>query len=115
IVGSTSTLAFNRIIQSYEQQHYYNTTATLLDLVDALNKYLGEQFPNQFIKAVVSNFSLSPENYPTPTVSIPRHAANVLRYLPPRRRPKEHLPPRPPPPRPLPPQRRPKEHLQQRR
>ncbi|CAF4114287.1 unnamed protein product, partial [Adineta steineri] len=65
IVGSTSTLAFNRIIQSYEQQHYYNTTATLLDLVDALNKYLEQQFPNQFIKAVISGFSLNPENYPT--------------------------------------------------
>ncbi|CAF1346717.1 unnamed protein product [Adineta steineri] len=62
IVQSSSTLAFNRIIQSYEQQHYYNTTATLLDLVDALNKYLGQRFPNQFIKAVISGFSLNPQN-----------------------------------------------------
>ncbi|CAF4256909.1 unnamed protein product [Adineta steineri] len=51
IVGSSSTLAFNRIIQSYEQQHYYNTTATLLDLVDALNKYLKQEFKDEFIIA----------------------------------------------------------------
>jgi hypothetical protein len=63
--SSSSSLAFNRLIQAYEYDGYYNATATLLNLVEELNNYLEQAFPNTFFKAVVSNFSTQPEVNPS--------------------------------------------------
>ncbi|CAF4365433.1 unnamed protein product, partial [Adineta steineri] len=51
VLQSSSSLVFNRIIQPYEFDSYFNTTQTLIDLTGELNEYLSGKFPATFIKA----------------------------------------------------------------
>jgi hypothetical protein len=62
---STSSLVFNRVIQGFETSYYYNATETLYSLVQGLNDNLRENFPDTFVKVVVSGFSSTPVLNPT--------------------------------------------------
>ncbi|UJR23228.1 hypothetical protein I4U23_026247 [Adineta vaga] len=61
ILQSSASIAFNRIIQVYEMDVYYNATEALLDLSKRLNDHLKQKFPRMFVKAVTSGFSLKPQ------------------------------------------------------
>ncbi|CAF3959642.1 unnamed protein product [Adineta steineri] len=61
VLQSSSSLVFNRIIQPYEFDSYYNTTQTLIDLTGELNEYLSGKFPTTFIKAYTYGISLYPQ------------------------------------------------------
>ncbi len=60
LVQSKATLVFNRDIQPYEVPYYYNSTETLITLVEELNDQLKQAFPTTFIKIVESDFSTEP-------------------------------------------------------
>ncbi|CAF1438466.1 unnamed protein product [Adineta steineri] len=65
VLQSSSSLVFNRIIQPYEFDSYYNTTQTLIDLTGELNEYLSGKFPATFIKAYTYGISLYPQKTTT--------------------------------------------------
>ncbi|CAF1346641.1 unnamed protein product [Adineta steineri] len=65
VLQSSSSLVFNRIIQPYEFDSYYNTTQTLIDLTGELNEYLSGKFPTTFIKAYTYGISLYPQKTTT--------------------------------------------------
>ncbi|CAF1478762.1 unnamed protein product [Adineta steineri] len=75
VLQSSSSLVFNRIIQPYEFDAYFNTTQTLIDLTGELNEYLSGKFPTTFIKAYTYGISLYPQKT---TTQIRRRRQNCM-------------------------------------
>ncbi|CAF3427870.1 unnamed protein product [Rotaria sp. Silwood1] len=57
VLQSLSSFVFDRPIQSYEYDYYYNATTTLYILAEEINEHLQKKLGNIFIKFVASDFS----------------------------------------------------------